>query len=107
MTWARGSTRQSRRQRAIVLRRDPVCYLHYDGCTIYSTEDDHVIPLSQGGSDHLDNRRGACHRCHRKKSQSEAAQGKQAKRHRPAEPHPGLIDGPVERQPFPARNERA
>jgi 5-methylcytosine-specific restriction protein A len=72
-TWGRGSTRQSRRERQIVLRDDPTCYLHYPGCTIASTEDDHVIPVSQGGSDDLSNRRGACHHCHQIKSQREAA----------------------------------
>ena len=90
MTWGRGSTRQSRRERATVLTRWPTCYLRYDGCTVHSTEDDHVIPLSQGGSNALSNRRGACHHCHRIKSQREAAEGKQRGRRQP-EPHPGLI----------------
>lgn len=90
MTWARGSTRQSRRERAIVLARHPTCYLRYPGCTGTSTEDDHVVPLSQGGRNDLANRRGACHHCHHIKSQREAAAGKAAKR-RPTERHPGLI----------------
>ena len=91
MTWGRGSTRQSRRERAIILTRWPVCYLRYDGCTIASTEDDHVVPLSQGGTDSLENRRGACHHCHGIKSRREAAEGKRAKRQRAPERHPGLI----------------
>lgn len=92
MTWARGSTRQSRTLRARVLKLHPVCYLKFPGCTVVSTEDDHVIPLSQGGSDHIDNHRGACAPCHRIKTQTEAAAGR-AKRgttRRPTEPHPGL-----------------
>ena len=90
MTWGRGSTRQSRRERAQVLATWPTCYLAYPGCTGISTEDDHVIPLSQGGTLALTNRRGACHHCHRIKSQREAAAGRTAKRGRTAEPHPGL-----------------
>lgn len=94
MSWTRGrggSTRQSRRERTIVLTRWPTCYLHYDGCTIASTEDDHVIPVSQGGSDSLDNRRGVCHDCHLVKSKREAAEGKRSRTRRYVERHPGLI----------------
>lgn len=93
MTWGRGSTRQSRRERAAVLAAWPSCYLRYPGCTIRATEDDHVVPLSQGGTDDLANRRGACRSCHRAKSQREAAAGRrrtQARAQRPAERHPGL-----------------
>ena len=46
MSWTtsthRGSTRQSRTQRATVLTNYPTCYLGYNGCTVHSTEDDHV-----------------------------------------------------------------
>lgn len=96
MSWGRGSTRVSRRQRAIILARDRTCYLQYAGCTITATEDDHVIPLSAGGIDTPDtiaNRRGACHHCHRIKSQQEAAAARRrqaATSKHPVEPHPGL-----------------
>lgn len=75
-SWGRGSTRQSRTTRAAVLARYPTCYLQYDGCTGTSTEDDHVVPRSQHGSDDLSNRRGVCKHCHRIKSQREAAHGR-------------------------------
>ncbi|MGI9091555.1 MAG: HNH endonuclease [Gemmatimonadaceae bacterium] len=84
-----GSTRASRRTRTLVLHRDPTCYLHYDGCTVTSTDDDHVIPLSQGGTDSLDNRRGACQHCHNIKTQTEALAAR-PRLHRQPEPHPGL-----------------
>jgi 5-methylcytosine-specific restriction protein A len=77
-SWGRGSTRQSRKQRAIVLADNPTCYLRYPGCIGVATEDDHVIPISQGGSDDLTNRSGACAHCHRIKSQREAAIGRGA-----------------------------
>lgn len=92
-SWGRGSTRQSRREREQVLAAWPTCYLQYDCCTRVSTEDDHVIPLSQGGSDDLSNRRGACGPCHRRKSQREAAEGRARaadRRRHPVERHPGL-----------------
>jgi 5-methylcytosine-specific restriction enzyme A len=70
--WGRGSTRRSRTERAEVLRRWPICYLQYDGCTLTATEDDHVTPLAHGGTDDLSNRRGACHHCHQIKSRRES-----------------------------------
>ena len=75
-TWGRGSTRRSRATRAVVLHLWPHCYLAYDGCTTTSTEDDHVTPVSRGGTDNLTNRRGACHHCHRIKSTREAAEAR-------------------------------
>jgi len=91
--WGRGSTRASRKQRAVVLRRYPTCHIAGPHCTTLSTEDDHVTPLSQGGTDHMDNRRGACTTCHREKSQQEAATGAtrwHAGARHPVEQHPGL-----------------
>lgn len=94
MPWStsqhKGSTRASRALRADVLRYWPHCYLRYPGCTTVSTEDDHVIPLSQGGSDHWDNHRGACAHCHQLKTQREA-QAARPTRRRPVEKHPGLL----------------
>lgn len=90
MTWARGSTRQSRRERELVLAMWPTCHLRYPGCTVVSTDDDHVINKAQGGTDALANRRGACAHCHRIKSQRESAQGRTQARRRPTERHPGL-----------------
>jgi 5-methylcytosine-specific restriction endonuclease McrA len=87
-----GSTRRSRKERALILTMWPTCYLRYPGCTVHSTEDDHVIPLSQGGTDALSNRRGACVHCHGIKTRQEAAQAKTTKhnnRRRNPEPHPG------------------
>jgi 5-methylcytosine-specific restriction protein A len=60
----------------VVLKLHPVCHLNYDGCTMVSTQDDHVIPLAEGGSDDLSNHAGACESCHDKKMQQEAARGR-------------------------------
>lgn len=94
MAWStskhRGSTRASRALRTRTLAAWPVCHLRYPGCTSTSTDDDHVIPLAQGGSDHPANHRGACHHCHTIKTQAEAAAGRRAKTRQP-ERHPGLI----------------
>ncbi len=94
MSWTpgrNGSSRQSRRLRAIVLTRWPWCYLQYEGCTGHSTEDDHVIPVTAGGTDHISNHRGACHPCHTIKSKREAAQARaatQGQARHPTEQHP-------------------
>jgi 5-methylcytosine-specific restriction protein A len=88
-----GSTRQSRKERTTVLTNWPTCYLNYPGCTVHSTEDDHVTPLSQGGTNALANRRGACTHCHRIKTRQEAQTARTTKnnRRRNPEPHPGTL----------------
>jgi 5-methylcytosine-specific restriction protein A len=97
MAWStskhKGSTRESRRTRQLVLTMWPHCYLQYPGCTGTSTEDDHVVPFSQGGTDHLTNRRGACHHCHQTKTLQEAATGRRRRRNPTEPPHPGLTQG--------------
>jgi 5-methylcytosine-specific restriction endonuclease McrA len=87
-TWGRGSTRQSRTEREIVLARDPHCRINGPNCTRISTEDDHITPLSQGGDLHdLANRQGACHNCHAEKSRGEALQARGIK---PGKTDPGV-----------------
>ena len=83
--------------RAKVLHRDNgICYL----CRAPGADAvDHVIPVSQGGTDHLDNL-GAIHQdvapyCHRGKTAQEGVAGRAAKRaklKRPERRHPGLSD---------------
>lgn len=86
-----GSTRRQRKQRADILRRDPVCYLAYDCCTTVATVEDHVTPLSQGGDRWAySNRRGACEACHARKTQTEAQAGRPNRRRGPGK-HPGLL----------------
>lgn len=84
-----GSTRQSRREREQVLVTHPTCYLRYDGCTVISTEDDHIVPLHQGGTNDLSNRAGACHHCHSIKTNREATAARPTRK-RPTLKHPGL-----------------
>ena len=53
------------RNREVVLRRDPVC----KACNERASEEaDHIIALSLGGDDTLDNMQGLCRRCHAAKS---------------------------------------
>jgi 5-methylcytosine-specific restriction endonuclease McrA len=76
-SWNRGSTRAGRKDRGAVLARDPTCYLRLPGCTLVSTVDEHVVPLSQGGSlTDLGNRRGACDSCNHRKRHREALAGR-------------------------------
>ena len=52
-----------RRNRKLVLEREPVCHWRLKGCTRKSTQADHVVPVAQGGDDSLENLVGACGRC--------------------------------------------
>lgn len=99
----KGSNRKSRlpvdwaRLRKVVLERsDYHCEWIEDGQPCYSraTDVDHIV---SGDLHTLDNLQSLCGPHHRRKSSQEgrAAQEKlKALRTRPAEPQPGLIDGP-------------
>src|SRR5215472_18401164 len=69
----RGYGRRHERWRTMILARDPLCKIAVlcDG-TALSTEADHIIPLSEGGTWAMDNGQGACHRCHSHKTVLEA-----------------------------------
>ena len=92
----RPSSRATRRQRAQVLARDRyTCQMQVPGvCTYVATEDDHIVPLAEGGSDDLNNRRAVCHPCHSLKTKEEARRGRARYRNsrtRPKPKHPGLV----------------
>jgi 5-methylcytosine-specific restriction protein A len=53
------------RIRAQVLKEEPVCRLRLPGCLIASTDVDHIVPLSRGGTHARSNLRGLCGWCHR------------------------------------------
>jgi 5-methylcytosine-specific restriction protein A len=77
------------RIRPRILERDPTCALHLPGCTVVSTEVDHVGDKH----DHSDeNLRGLCHPCHTQVTQQQAKAARTRKqRTRPTERHPGLL----------------
>jgi phage terminase large subunit-like protein len=52
--------------RAQVLREEPTCQLRLPGCTITSTDCDHIIPKDAGGTNERSNLRGLCRSCHKK-----------------------------------------
>lgn len=86
------------RTRARILRRDPWCLCpgcanHAGPCVARSTIADHIVPRSEGGTDHPTNGQGLCDPCHRHKTAAEAERGKARKspRRRP-EAHPGLTE---------------
>ena len=80
----RGSTRAWRKLRAQVLAAEPRCRL----CGATSTEADHIIPVSRGGSDTRTNLRGVCRRCNLRRN---AQLTRLAPRTRGSEPHPGDV----------------
>ena len=67
----RGS--QWMKRRARVLRRDPLCRCCSTAAhPVPSTEVDHKVPISRGGSDEDDNLQGLCGDCHAVKTAGEA-----------------------------------
>jgi 5-methylcytosine-specific restriction endonuclease McrA len=68
-----------RRNRAIALKREPACYWKFLGCTLKSTQADHLVPVSRGGSNRLDNLVGSCQHCNEARGR---AAGNAAKRRR-------------------------
>lgn len=70
-----------RRNRKVVLARDPWCRLRLPGCTVRTTTVDHVISVAQGGSNELENLIGACSSCNERKGSSLGGQVTKAKRH--------------------------
>ena len=61
-----------RQLRARVLEEQPECHWSFPGCTIQSTQADHVIPLAAGGEPHSrSNVVGTCSNCHRRRTQAQ------------------------------------
>jgi 5-methylcytosine-specific restriction protein A len=54
--------------RAEVIVRDPICRICHRNP---STDADHVVPRSRGGTDDLTNLQGTCHGCHSSKTARE------------------------------------
>lgn len=69
---ARGYDHAWRKLRARILARDPVCTICGDAP---STNVDHRVAKAQGGTDADENLRGACHRCHSRKTAREDTPG--------------------------------
>ena len=77
---AEGKWKKTRR--AVLTRDGYQCKIRYVGiCIGLASEVDHLIPVSEGGTDLLPNLRAACRPCHLAKSSDE---GHTAAGHRPA-----------------------
>lgn len=83
---SRSADARWRRLTKQILKRDNhQCQIRYVGiCTGRATEVDHIIPVTQGGTDHPSNLQAACRECHLAKSSDE---GHIAQGHKP----PGRI----------------
>jgi 5-methylcytosine-specific restriction protein A len=75
---ARGNSTQRgygaghRKRRLFVLRRDPLCIECLKrNRTTASSQADHIIPLSAGGPDTVENMQGLCKPCHSRKTLEE------------------------------------
>ncbi len=67
---SRGYDAKWRRLRKMYLRAHPICtdpFKDHSKQLVVATEVDHVIPISDGGTDDWDNLQGLCKPCHSKK----------------------------------------
>jgi len=65
----RGYGSRWQRLRLLILARDPVC--RHPGCGQLSTDVDHIVPRSKGGTDEENNLQGLCHEHHSLKTAQE------------------------------------
>ena len=69
---SRGYDKDHRRWREAVLARDPACVECLEhGNVTPAVVADHIIPLSEGGTWHLENGQGLCIPCHNRKTMRE------------------------------------
>lgn len=62
----RGYDADWRRLRVTILVRDPFC--RAPDCHALSTDVDHIVPLTAGGTNEASNLQGLCHACHAAKT---------------------------------------
>jgi 5-methylcytosine-specific restriction protein A len=79
----RGYDAEYKRNRPIVLERDPVCTIQSHCMGAPSVEVDHIQPVSRGGGNDLGNLRGACHRCNHARHSARGGQGRKGYTLRP------------------------
>jgi 5-methylcytosine-specific restriction protein A len=66
--------RAGQRERAQVIAEEPFCRRCLeDGKRVGTDVVDHIVPLSEGGSDARSNKQGLCNPCHDAKSKAERA----------------------------------
>lgn len=69
--------RAGQRERARILAEEPLCRpCREAGRISESKEVDHIVPLSEGGSDDRSNKQGICKDCHRAKTAAESARAR-------------------------------
>lgn len=89
-----------RLRRRILKRDNRECQLGGPNCLETASQVDHVVPISQGGTDDEDNLASACRQCHMEKSSREAvaARAKRTRRRRrpihPADVLSGHLETP-------------
>lgn len=71
---ARGYDHTWRRLRRMILTTSPLCVeCEKHGRIVLATDVDHIIPLSQGGTNHINNLQPLCHSCHSRKTAVESS----------------------------------
>lgn len=82
MAWSSDGRMQSRGvsesiSRKVMRRDHRQCQIGGPGCAGKATEVDHILPVSEGGTDDLANLRAVCAPCHRVKSLAEARRARE------------------------------
>lgn len=57
-----------RRRREILARDQGLCQIRGEGCTVYATHVDHIVPRRLKGTNDPSNLRAACARCNQARS---------------------------------------
>lgn len=82
------------RARAIVLKAAGyLCVIHLQGiCTGKATQTDHIVPVSEGGTDDVENLRAACAECNAELNYRNRPKPQRKSLTRKPEAHPGRIN---------------
>ena len=63
-----------------IIQRDPWCQLRFPNCERLSVQVDHILGVSEGGTNDPTNLRGVCKRCHARRTGQQGARAANAKR---------------------------
>ena len=87
-----GSAAWKRVRRQVLVRDGYECQLRGPRCTFDAEHVDHIVAVSRGGTDDLENCQAVCLPCHNNKTAMEAAAGRRTRKRAPRA-HPADFAG--------------